>query len=281
MLINQFKKGFRLACVQLAVTADKAANITRATKFIAAAAKNGAKIVVLPECFNSPYGTQYFKDYSEKIPGETTTTLAQAAKENNVHIIGGSIPEECGGKLYNTLTAFNPQGEMIAKHRKVHLFDIDVPGKIRFQESEVLAPGNNLTMCDTPYCKIGLGICYDIRFAEMARVYANSGCKLLVYPGAFNMTTGPAHWELLARARAVDSQLYVCSVSPARDETATYTAWGHTLISNPWGALMGEAKEKEEIVYADIDLNYLDEVRDAIPVTKQRREDVYTMSKAL
>ncbi|EDO27394.1 predicted protein, partial [Nematostella vectensis] len=156
------------------------------------------------ECFNSPYGTQYFKDYAEEIPGESSNMLAEVAKETGAYIVGGSIPERASNrKLYNTSLSYDPSGNLMGKHRKIHLFDIDVPGKIRFQESEVLSPGENLTILDTEYCKIGIGICYDMRFPELAQLYAKKGCHLLLYPGAFNMTTGPAHWELLTRARYI------------------------------------------------------------------------------
>ncbi|KTF83172.1 hypothetical protein cypCar_00024592 [Cyprinus carpio] len=187
---------FRLALVQLHVSKIKADNLGRAQKIVKEAAGQGAKVVVLPECFNSPYGTGFFAEYAEKIPGESTQVLSEAAKECGVYLVGGSIPEEDGGKIYNTCSIFGPDGKLL-----IHLFDIDVPGKIRFQESETLSPGNSLSMFETPFCKVGVGICYDIRFAELAQIYAKKGCQLLVYPGAFNMTTGPAHWELLQRGR--------------------------------------------------------------------------------
>lgn len=266
---------FRLALVQLAVTASKSDNLARASKLIKEAASKGANIVALPECFNSPYGTSYFPEYAEPIPGPSTETLVNAAKENNIFLIGGSIPEEDNGKLYNTCTVYNPNGDMIVKHRKVHLFDIDVPGKIRFQESETLSPGNSFSVFDTPLCRIGIGICYDIRFAEMAQIYARNGCKLLIYPGAFNMTTGPAHWELLTRARALDNQLYVATVSPARDETASYVAWGHSTAVSPWGEVVATTGHEENIVYVDVDLGLVDQVRGQIPITVQRRNDMY------
>ena len=140
-----------------------------------------------------------------------------------------------------------------------------------------MSPGRDFTTFDTPYCKIGIGICYDIRFAELAQVYARNDCKLLVYPGAFNMTTGPAHWELLQRARALDNQVYVASVSPARDETASYVAWGHSTIVSPWGEVMGTTEHQEDIVYADIDLEVLSQIREQIPIGKQKRDDMYAV----
>jgi len=268
---------FRIALVQLAVSSNKAQNLLRARDKIKEAVSNGAKIVALPECFNSPYGTQYFAEYAEEIPGESTNMLSSIAKETQCYVIGGSIPERDSGKLYNTSTSFGPDGTMLAKHRKVHLFDIDVPGKIRFQESEVLSPGQQLTMMNTSLCKIGIGICYDMRFPEMAQVYTQQGCKLLFYPGAFNMTTGPAHWEPLIRARALDNQLYVVAVSPARDEKATYVAWGHSTVVNPWGEVIAKADHTEQILYSEIDLSYLEQIRSQIPVQTQKRSDLYKL----
>jgi len=270
---------FRLALVQLAVGANKTENLLRAETFIAKAAKEGgAQVVALPECFNSPYGTQYFSEYAEDVSSGSSPSLdvlKKAAKENSVHLIGGSIPERDGDQLYNTCIICGPDGSVLGKHRKVHLFDIDIPGKITFKESEILSPGNSFTTFATNQCQVGVGICYDIRFAEMGLVYRDLGCQLLVYPGAFNMTTGPAHWEALSRSRALDNQVYVATVSPARDTGASYVAWGHSTVMDPWGTVVAKAEEKEGIVYADIDLEKLKTVRDQVPITKQRRDEMY------
>lgn len=274
MAVTTSKK-FRLALIQLAVSASKFDNLANAAVKIKEAATKGAQVVALPECFNCPYGTNFFPEYAETIPGNSTEVLSKAAKDNDIFLVGGSIPESKNGKLFNTSPIFNPTGDMIATHQKIHLFDIDVPGKIRFKESETLSPGNKLTTFDTPFCKIGVGICYDIRFAELAQIYAKNGCKLLIYPGAFNMTTGPAHWELLQRARAVDNQLYIAAVSPARSETASYTAWGHSTVINPWGEVISTTEHSEDIIYADINVDYVDEVRSQIPLRQQKRHDIY------
>ncbi|CAG7838265.1 unnamed protein product [Allacma fusca] len=274
---------FRLAMIQLAVTASKADNLKNAFLKIKEAANAGAQIVALPECFNSPYGVDYFPEYAEPVPnGETSRRLSEWSRENKVYLVGGSIPESGeNGKLYNTCTIWSPNGDLLGSHRKVHLFDIDIPGKISFQESKVLSSGQHLTTFDTEFCRIGVGICYDLRFAEMAQLYREKGCQLLIYPGAFNMTTGPAHWKLLQQARAIDNQLYVASVSPARVEQAPYVAWGHSLAVNPWGKIITEAEETETIVYADIDLKYLQEIREQIPLTKQRRRDMYEIKEPI
>ncbi|XP_031815431.1 omega-amidase NIT2 isoform X2 [Sarcophilus harrisii] len=229
------------------------------------------------ECFNSPYGANFFPEYAEPIPGECTRRLSDLAKECQVYLIGGSIPEEDDGKFYNTCTVFGPDGALLAKHRKLHLFDIDIPGRIRFQESETLSAGDSLSIFETPYCKVGVGICYDIRFAELAQIYSQRGCQLLVYPGAFNLTTGPAHWELLQRGRAVDNQVFVATASPARDVDSSYVAWGHSTVVSPWGEILAQADTDESIVYANIDLKKLFEVRQQIPVLSQKRADLYAV----
>ena len=179
-------------------------------------------------------------------------------------------------KYHNTSLLFDPDGKLLATHRKVHLFDIDIPGKITFKESDVLSPGNKLTLVDLPpYGKIALAICYDIRFPELAMVAARKGCFLLLYPGAFNLTTGALHWSLQARARAVDNQVYVGLCSPARDMKASYNAWGHSMVVDPNARVMVEAGEEEEIVYADLEGEKIEETRKGIPIYTQRRFDVY------
>jgi omega-amidase len=287
------KKPVKLALVQLACTADKAHNLSHArSKVLEAVRKHDAGIVVLPECFNSPYGTKYFPKYAETLlpspPSEEQSpsfhALSKIAAEAKVYLVGGSIPEfePTSKKLYNTSLTFSPSGELLATHRKVHLFDIDIPGKIKFHESEVLSPGDKITMIDFPeYGKIGLGICYDVRFPELAMVAARKGAFLLLYPGAFNLTTGPAHWELLARGRAVDNQIYVGLCSPARDMSADYHAWGHSVIVDPNAEVLERLDETEGIIIAELKGERIDEVRKGVPVYEQRRFDVYAdVSKA-
>ncbi|KAK3838599.1 MAG: carbon-nitrogen hydrolase [Linnemannia elongata] len=277
-------KTCKLALIQLAVSADKDANLANARTHVLEAASKGANLIVLPECFNSPYGTGYFPEYAETLAdGPSVKSLSAMAKDAKAYLIGGSIPERdpTDEKVYNTCTVYNPEGKLIATHRKVHLFDIDVPGKIRFQESETLTAGRQLTHVDTDFGKIGVGICYDIRFPEPAMIAARQGCFAMIYPGAFNMTTGPLHWELLQRARAVDNQMYVAACSPARDLKASYHAWGHSTIVGPAGNVIETMDENQGIIYADLDLKTMAEFRQNIPLTTQRRFDLYAdVSKA-
>ncbi|KAI8610315.1 carbon-nitrogen hydrolase [Chytriomyces sp. MP71] len=269
----------RLALVQLKVTASKEANLANARCKVLEAALKGARIVVLPECFNSPYGTSFFPKYAEPLDnGPSAVALSQMARDAKVYLVGGSFPESSAngdGKFFNTSTIWGPNGDRLAVHRKVHLFDIDIPGKQTFKESSVLSAGNEITTFDSPIGKIGVGICYDIRFPELAMIAARRGCVAMIYPGAFNMTTGPLHWELLQRARAIDNQMYVAACSPARDTEASYVAWGHSTIVNPMGEVVAKLDEMEGIVYADLDVGFLETSRQNIPVTSQRRFDVY------
>ena len=266
--------------------ADKTANLNRARSKVLEATGKGANVVVLPECFNSPYGTSFFPKYCEQLlpspPSESQSpsyhALSALAKEAKIYLVGGSIPEHdpATKNYYNTSLTFSPEGKLLDTHRKVHLFDIDIPGKISFHESDVLSPGSKITLVDLPeYGKIGLAICYDIRFPELATIAARKGCFLLLYPGAFNLTTGALHWELQARARAMDNQVYVGLCSPARDMDAQYHAWGHSMVVDPNAQIVSETDEKESIVYADLEGGKIEETRKGIPLYTQRRFDVY------
>ncbi|KAL4780598.1 carbon-nitrogen hydrolase [Aspergillus varians] len=280
------KKPLKIALVQLASGADKAVNLAHARTKVLEAAKAGASLIVLPECFNSPYGTQFFPKYAETLlPSPPTKeqspsyhALSAIAVEAKAYLVGGSIPEleTTSKKYYNTSLVFSPSGALIGTHRKTHLFDIDIPGKITFKESEVLSPGNQLTIVDLPdYGKIGLAICYDIRFPEASMIAARKGAFALIYPAAFNLTTGPLHWQLLARARAVDNQAYVALCSPARDMSGPYHAYGHSLVADPSAKVLTEAEESESIVYADLDNETIQNSRKGIPISTQRRFDLY------
>ncbi|KAG6991234.1 hydrolase C26A3.11 [Physcia stellaris] len=266
--------------------ADKTHNLARARTRVLEASRAGASLIVLPECFNSPYGSQYFPTYAETLlpspPTESQSptfhALSALASETKTYLLGGSIPEYVPStqKYHNTSLLFGPAGELMATHRKVHMFDIDIPGKITFKESEVLSPGDKVTLVDLPpYGKIAVAICYDIRFPELATIAARRGAFLLLYPGAFNLTTGALHWSLQARARAMDNQVYVGLCSPARDMEASYNAWGHSMVVDPNAGVMVEAGEGEEIVYAELKGEMIEETRKGIPIYTQRRFDVY------
>ncbi len=265
----------QLGLCQMKVTADKAENLRTAEEAIRTAARQGAELVLLPEMFNCPYENACFPVYAEPAGGETWQFLSHIAKELGIYLAGGSVPEREGDAIYNTCYLFSPQGEELARHRKVHLFDIDVPGGQRFMESDTLTAGDQITVVDTPLGKLGIAICFDIRFSELFRVMGDKGAQLILIPAAFNMTTGPVHWSLAFRMRALDNQYFIAGCSPARDETASYVAYGHSLVSDPWGNLLTEFDEKAGVQVVTINLADLDKYRAQIPILAGRRTDLY------
>ncbi|CAG8087052.1 unnamed protein product [Penicillium olsonii] len=278
------QKTLEIACVQIASGPNKADNISRAREKVMQAAARGVSLVVLPECFNAPYSTTKFREYAEPLssspdPAEAPTfaALSQMAQDAGVLLVGGSVPE-CDklSKIYNTCAVYSPRGELLAFHRKMHLFDIDIPGGMCFRESDTLSPGNQITIVDLDgYGKIGIGICYDIRFAELSTIAARKGAFALIFPSAFNTTTGPLHWELLGRSRALDNQVYSVLCSQSRAPPPSYPAWGYSMVSDPMGRIVAAAEEGEGIIYATLDSSAIQEARQAIPISIQKRYDVY------
>ena len=266
----------KLALCQMNVVDDKESNLEKASILINKSIENNADFIILPEMFNCPYSNDKFIEYGEEERDSITlNTISKLAKDNNIYILAGSIPEKDNDKLYNTSYLFDKKGEIIAKHRKMHLFDIDVKDKITFKESEVLTAGDEYTVADTEFGEIGIGICYDVRFVELARIMVENGAQILFYPGAFNMTTGPAHWELLFRSRALDNQVFCVGVAPALNESASYHSYGHSIITNPWGEVITQGDEKEDLIIAEIDLSEIKKVREEIPLLKNKRNDLY------
>ena len=279
--------------------------------------------------WHCPYGNDSFPLYAEEVPpssssgdddlstSESARALSEAAASSGVAVVGGSISEKVTDasdpsappRLFNTCLVFGPDGKLLARHRKAHLFDIDIPGKITFLESETLTPGDGATTVDVPCPKrngkststdssspplvrLGIGICYDLRFPDYASVLTRRGAQVLVYPGAFNTTTGLAHWELLARARAVDAQAFVALCSPARitDEDAEkaaekaaekkkpYVAHGHSLAVSPWGEVLADAGAfAVGVSVAELDLTEVATRRRNMPLAAQRRGDLYEL----
>ena len=266
---------FQLALCQMKVGMDKKQNLAAAESMVREAVAHGANIVALPEMFNCPYSNKYFREYAEGEDGETLGFLSSLARELKIYLVGGSIPELDQDKVYNTSFSFNKDGEIIGKHRKIHLFDIDIKGGIRFMESDTLTPGEMVTVIDTEFCKIGVAICYDVRFPELFRKMTLAGAKLVILPGAFNMTTGPAHWDLTMRARALDNQIYFAAVSPARDTEGPYQAYGNSCVVSPWGEFCGKTDARESIVYSKIDLEYVEDIRNQLPLLKHRKPSAY------
>lgn len=285
---------FRIGMCQTPVDFDKKKSLDSVQAAVRSAVEKGAELVICGEMMSCPYATKYFREYGERLPpasdskamisaelAPTARLLSDLAVELKVWIVGGSLPELDGDRVYNTSLVFNPSGEIVARHRKVHLFDIDVPATesrpaIKFKESDVLSAGDSTTLVDLPWCRMGLGICYDVRFPEYALAMRRRGAKLLIYPGAFNMTTGPAHWSLLARGRANDAQCYVAMVSPSRSTNPEdYQAWGHSMLVGPWGDVLVEAEHHPGVWVQEVDPSESDRIRAQVPTSFQKRSDMY------
>ena len=198
----------KLGLCQMPVTASKAENYETMRRYVRDAAAAGCDLIVLPEMWCCPYDNAAFADYAEPQGGQTWQLLRDTARECCVWLVAGSVPERDGDAIYNTCYVFDPNGTQQAKHRKVHLFDIDVAGGQRFFESDTLSPGQHYTLFDTPFGKIGVAICFDVRFAELFRILALEGARLIVVPAAFNMTTGRRIGSCcFARGRSITSAL--------------------------------------------------------------------------
>ena len=269
----------KTALIQMRTVLDKTQNVADAVAQIAAAAQQGADLAVLPEMFCCPYDNACFRPYGEAEGGPAYQTLSALAKERGIWLVGGTVPELAEDRIYNTCYVFAPDGQMVAKHRKMHLFDIDVKGGQRFMESETLTAGDSVTTFDTPWGRVGVCVCFDFRFTELSELMVLSGAKLIVVPAAFNMTTGPAHWELLFRQRAVDGQCYTVGTSPARDTAAGYVAWGHSIVCDPWGTVVRQCDETPQVVVTTLDMARVDAIRQQLPILSARRTDVYELRK--
>ena len=266
----------KLALIQMSISGDSRENLCRAGDYIARAAELGADMAVLPEMFCCPYNTALFREYSEPEGGERSLLMAEIANKNKIWLVAGSVPESAAnGKVYNTLYLYGRDGTLAAKHRKAHLFDIDIENGQSFKESEVLSCGNGLTTAETEFGTLGLAVCYDIRFPELFSQMAARGARLIIVPAAFNMTTGPAHWELTFRARALDNQAFVVGVAAARDNNAHYISYAHSIITSPWGEVLTQMDEKEGMIVYEIDLGEADRIRKQLPLLEHRRPDIY------
>lgn len=270
----------KVAAIQMPIVTDKMQNVRTAGIYLEKIKDEKPDFVILPEMFCCPYQTQNFPVYAEEEGGPVWQQLSEYAKQYGIYLIGGSMPEkDAEGKVYNTSYIFDRQGKQIGKHRKVHLFDIDVTGGQTFKESDTLTAGDHDTVFDTEFGRMGVMLCFDIRFPELAWMMVNDGAKAIFVPAAFNMTTGPAHWELSFRTRALDNQIYMIGCAPMRDESAGYISWGHSIVTDPWGRVIDMLDEKEGVLLTELDLDYEEQVREELPLLKSRRKDMYRLEK--
>ncbi len=265
----------KVAIIQMGVINDKKKNISKAEEMIRQAVASEVDLIVLPEMFNCPYQTELFPIYAENENEYTCDQLSRIAEENDVFLVAGTIPERSEDKIYNTSFVYNNKGKQIGKHRKVHLFDIDIENGQTFKESDTLSCGHDINVIDTPFAIIGVIICYDLRFPELSRILVEKGADIIIVPGAFNMTTGPAHWEILFRTRALDNQIYMLGAAPARDENSQYISYGNSLVVDPWGRVLNRLGSDEGILIENLNLSLISKIREELPLLKHRRKDLY------
>lgn len=270
----------KTAIIQMSVVKDKLTNIEKAGDYLRNLMDQNIDLAVLPEMFCCPYQTKNFPIYAEEEEGTCWQLLSNMASSYGIYLAAGSMPEKDEkGRVFNTSYVFDRQGRQIAKHRKMHLFDINITGGQSFMESETLTAGDQVTVFDTEFGKMGLCICYDFRFPELARLMVNMGAKVILVPAAFNMTTGPAHWETMFRQRAVDNQVFTIGAAPARDLDSDYISWGHSIAVAPWGNILVHMDEKEGNTVQTLDLSEVDKVRRELPLLAHCRSDIYSLNK--
>jgi len=262
-----------IAAVQMASGADKAQNLATAERLVRRAAERGAVLVGLPEnvAWMGPEAER--TSAAEPLDGPTLAHFAALARSLGIHLLAGSVLESGapGGRLHNTSVLFGPAGERLAVYRKMHLFDVEVGDGQTYRESEAVAPGSEVVLAETPLGRIGLSICYDLRFPELYRALSARGAVVLTVPSAFTLATGKDHWEVLLRARAIENQAYVLAPAQGGRHPGDRLTYGHALVADPWGLVVARASEGEGVAVAEMDPSLLDRVRGRLPALKHRR----------
>ena len=270
---------YQIGVVQMDTRDDKEANLKAACEFIDEAAAKGAKLVSFPEVMNV---ISENPPPAEEVPrAETISLMAQKARQHGIYIHCGSIAEinPDGDRKYNTTAFLNPKGECIAKYRKLHTFDITLPDGTVANESERIKPGSEIVTADTELGCFGFSICYDIRFPELYRYMVLHGAQLLFTPANFTTPTGKDHWEAILRCRAIENSSYVIAAAQIGKKKGVSNSFGSTMVVDPWGTVISRARETACVIMADIDLDYLDDVRRRMPGLVNRRSDIYDVIK--
>ena len=267
----------RVAAVQMNSQDQKEKNVQTAERLIGVAADRGAKLVVLPEMWNFLGPGEQRPQEAEEIPGPTTERMIALAVQHKIHVIAGSILEKgpAAEKVYNTSVFIGPEGQIIARYRKIHLFDIVIEGLPPYEESASIAPGKDIVTAETPFGTVGMTICYDLRFPELYCQLSNRGSQIITIPAAFALHTGLAHWEVLIRARAIENLSYVIAPAQIGSHPVNRECYGNSMIVDPWGTVVARAPSTESVAIADIDLEYLNKVRKNLPSLAHRRNDIY------
>lgn len=265
-------RSYLAAAVQMTASSSKEENLAKAETFVRLAAERGASVVVLPEVFSWRGPRADEPAQIEPIPGPTSTRLRELARRYHLHLLAGSFLEKSDeARSYNTSLLLSPEGEMLAQYRKIHLFDVDIPGQVRVKESDTKKPGQTVVTAQTDLGVFGLSVCYDLRFPELYRQLAAEGAEVIFVPSAFTFPTGAAHWEPLLQARAIENQAYVIAPNQIGKNTHGFADYGNSMIIDPWGKVIARAADKEGLITAEIDRDYLEKVRRELPSLTHRR----------
>ena len=267
----------RVACVQLTSRADKAANLATTERLVARAAATGADLVALPEKWNAIGNPDVLHAAAETLEdGESVEAMRSWARMHGITLVGGSITERREGreKLSNTCLVFDPEGEVAAIYRKIHLFDVDVGG-LRYRESDAEEPGDEPVVARLEDWPIGLSVCYDVRFPELYRILALEGAELVTVPANFTLYTGKDHWHVLLRARAIENQLFVAAAAQVGETIPGKPSYGRSLVVDPWGTVLAQAPDEETVIFAELDRERLREIRRNLPSLANRQAGAY------
>jgi predicted amidohydrolase len=269
----------RAAAVQLNSTGDKARNLETAERLVRAAADDGAELVALPEKWNLLGDSATLLEGAEPLEGPTIAAARSWARELGIHLVAGSIAERAEGhdKSFNTSVLIGADGEIEARYRKIHMFDVDVGG-VAYRESEHEEPGGDIVVAGLGGLEgvtLGMTVCYDLRFPELYRILAVRGARVITVPSAFTVDTGKDHWEVLLRARAIENQAFVVAPNQFGEAPPHYRSYGRSMILDPWGVVLAQAPDEECFVGAELDLELQERVRTALPSLANRRPEAY------
>jgi predicted amidohydrolase len=268
----------RVAAVQMTSGPNPEQNVDDAVDFVRRAANEGASYVQLPEYFNYRGPTSRYSSVAESIPGPTTNRLGELARDLGITLHVGSLFERADepDKAYNTSVVLAPSGEIIATYRKVHLFDVNVPGGIEHRESRHIAPGDQLVLAHVDGFTLGLSVCFDLRFPELYRELSLAGATVLAVPSSFAVATGRVHWTTLLVARAIENHAFVIAAAQAGTTSQGVSSYGHSMIIDPWGEILAESGfDSEDVLIATIDLEQVEARRSQIAVLELRRPEIY------
>ena len=271
-------ESFRIGLAQMDTSDDWQENRKKMAEFIRQGVDRGARLMIFPE--TAEYIGEDFRGHSTQIPGEVTDFFGEEAAKYGIYLHCGSLTERRDQeKMRNTSLLFNPQGRIVAQYSKLHLFDVELEDGPSYQESEEIAGGQEIVVADTPLCKMGFSICYDLRFPELFRLMARQGAQLLINCADFTANTGKDHWEPLLRARAIENTCYVAAVGQC-GRKPKFRAWGHSMLIDPWGKVVASLGDEPGLLVEEVDLSRVEEVRRQIPSLNNDREDIYQLQSA-